>query len=138
MAAHVTSVPNRALTSVLSPLGAIAMLLSALAVPAFADDGTDFASARASGAVGEKIDGYVAVVGAGSPALRKLVEDINIRRKAVYAEKAAAQHATVEEYALSSGCQLIARTQPGWKYQGPSGEWLTRGAGAPERDSRCP
>ena len=134
MAPHVKSVPARALTS----LGAIAMLLGAVTVPAFADDTSDFAAARASGAVGEKIDGYVAVVGTGTPALRKLVDDINIRRKAVYAEKAEAQHATVEEYALSSGCQLIARTQPGWKYQGPGGEWLTRGASAPQRDSRCP
>ena len=73
-----------------------------------------------------------------TPALRAIVDDINIKRKAVYAEKAQAQHATVEEYAFTSGCLLIANTKPGEKYQAPDGSWQTRGAGAPLRDSRCP
>ncbi len=97
-----------------------------------------YAAARAAGQVGEKADGYLGVVGAGSPALRKIAEDINIKRRAVYAERAQAQHATVEEYAFTSGCGLIAKTEPGEKYQAPDGSWQTRGGGAPMRDSRCP
>ena len=97
-----------------------------------------YAAARAGGEVGEKADGYLGVVGAGSPALRKIAEDINIKRRAVYAERAQAQHATIEEYAFTSGCRLISQTQPGEKYQAPDGSWQTRGGGAPLRDSRCP
>lgn len=97
-----------------------------------------YAAARAHGEVGEKMDGYLGVVGAGSPSLDKLVDDLNIKRKAVYAQQAVAAHATVEDYAFTSGCQLIARTQPGEKYQAPSGAWTTRGAGPALRDSRCP
>jgi len=97
-----------------------------------------YAAARAAGKVGELTSGYLGVVGAPTPDLRRMVEDINIRRKAVYAEKAQAQHATLEEYAFTSGCVLIASTQPGEKYQAPDGSWQTRGAGAPQRDSRCP
>ena len=52
--------------------------------------------------------------------------------------KAQANNATVEEYALTSGCQLILNTAPGEKYQAPDGSWQTRGAGTPQRDSRCP
>jgi hypothetical protein len=93
---------------------------------------------RRAGQVGEKADGYLGVVSGGAPALRKLVEDINIRRKSVYAERAQAQHATIEEYAFTTGCQLIGQTRPGEKYQAPDGSWQTRGSGAPLRDARCP
>ena len=66
----------------------------------------------------------------------RLLECVTCR--AVYAEKAAAAHATVEEYALTSGCLLISQTQPGEKYQGPDGSWQTRTSSPPLRDSRCP
>lgn len=97
-----------------------------------------YAAARASGQVGEQGDGYLGTVGPGTPALHHMVEDINIRRKSVYSERAQAQHATVEEYAFTAGCLLIAQTQPGEKYMAPGGNWVTRGPGAPQRDSRCP
>jgi uncharacterized protein YdbL (DUF1318 family) len=97
-----------------------------------------YAAARASGQVGEQGDGYLGVVGGGTPALHHMVEDINIRRKSVYSERAQAQHATVEEYAFTTGCLLIAQTQQGEKYQAPGGNWQTRTAGPPMRDSRCP
>ncbi|MBU6266227.1 MAG: DUF1318 domain-containing protein [Sphingomonadales bacterium] len=97
-----------------------------------------YAAARAAGHVGERADGYLGVIGGGSPELRRIAEDINIKRRAVYAERAQAQHATVEEYAFTTGCKLIAQTEPGEKYQAPDGSWQTRGSGAPMRDSRCP
>ena len=68
----------------------------------------------------------------------RLADDINIKRKAVYAERAQANGATIEEYAFSAGCQAIARTVPGEKYQAPDGSWQTRTAAAPLRDPRCP
>ncbi|GGC17617.1 hypothetical protein GCM10011371_01410 [Novosphingobium marinum] len=121
----------------LAAVGAASLVLGALAAPAAARDPA-YAAAKSSGQVGEKMDGYIGIVGSGSPELRRLVDDINIKRKAVYAEKAKAQHATVEEYAFTSGCLLIAQTSPGEKYQAPDGSWKTRGSGAPERDPRCP
>ena len=98
----------------------------------------DYASAKAAGLIGEKPDGYVAVVGAGSAELRRIADDINIKRRAIYAEKAAEQRATVEQYAFTTGCLLISRTQPGEKYQAPDGTWQTRTSAPPLRDSRCP
>ena len=84
------------------------------------------------------MDGYLGIVGAADGTLRKLVDDINIKRRAVYADKAQAASATLEEYAFTAGCLAIARTAPGEKYQAPDGSWQTRGAGAPQRDPRCP
>jgi uncharacterized protein YdbL (DUF1318 family) len=97
-----------------------------------------YAAARAAGQVGERFDGYLGVVGNADPAVRRMVEDINIRRRAVYSEKARANNATVEEYAFASGCLAIARTSPGERYLGPDGSWQVRSSGPPRRDSRCP
>ncbi len=117
---------------------AAALAVASLASPALAQRDPAYATARAAGQVGEKIDGYLGVVGAGTPALQAVVNDINIKRRALYANKAKAANATLDEYALTAGCQAILATSPGEKYQAPDGSWQTRGAGAPQRDSRCP
>lgn len=124
--------------------GKLGLALSALAVAgmipaaALAQRDPAYAAARAAGEVGEKVDGYLGFVTPPAPALKAMINELNIKRKAVYAEKAAAAKATVEEYALTSGCLLISQTKPGEKYQGPDGSWQTRGATPPLRDSRCP
>ena len=96
-----------------------------------------YAAARAAGLVGEQPDGYLGVAGAATPELRALVSKINIQRKAAYTQKAAENGATVEQLALTSGCNLVAQTTPGEKYRTPGGAWRTRGGDAPERDPRC-
>jgi uncharacterized protein YdbL (DUF1318 family) len=128
----------RIVPSISTLAAALVLSLGAIASPAMAQRDPAYAAARSSGQVGEKMDGYLGIVGAGTPALRDMVDDLNIKRKAVYAQKAQAQHATVEEYAFTSGCLLISQTVAGEKYQGPDGAWLTRGAGPAVRDSRCP
>lgn len=117
---------------------AAAMTLAAVATPAMAQRDPAYAAARAAGQVGERVDGYIGIVGSPDAALQAIVNDINIRRRALYAERARAANATLDEYALTAGCQAILATRPGERYQGPSGGWLTRGAGAPQRDPRCP
>lgn len=123
----------------LALIGAAAALVAVAAAPAMAQNRDPaYAAARSSGQVGEKMDGYLGFPGTPSAALRALVEDLNIKRKAVYAAKAQANNATVEEYALTAGCLAIARTVPGEKYQAPDGSWRTRTSEPPLRDSRCP
>lgn len=118
---------------------ALAIASLGLAAPAAAD-GRDpaYAAARANGTIGEKMDGYLGFVGNPSPALKALVGDLNIRRKASYADRARAQGVTIEEFAFTQGCLLIARTVPGEKYQAPDGSWQTRGSGPARVDPRCP
>lgn len=113
--------------------------LSLLAVTGAASAQRDpaYAAARAEGEVGEQPDGYLGLVGAGTPALHALVGDINIKRKAAYTNQAAAAGATVQQFAFTSGCTLIAQTKAGEKYRAPDGTWKTRTAAAPERDPRC-
>ena len=116
--------------------GAIAGLLLA-AVPALAENPA-YNAARAAGQVGEQVDGYLGFPSSPSADVRRTAEDVNIKRRAIYAERAGANHSTVEEYAFTTGCQLILKTRPGEKYQAPDGSWQTRGAGAPLRSSQCP
>ena len=88
--------------------------------------------------MGEKMDGYLGIVGTETPELRRIVNDINIKRRSVYSQRAQATNATLEEYALTAGCQAILATVPGEKYQAPDGSWQTRTSAPPMRDSRCP
>ncbi|WP_252258034.1 YdbL family protein [Erythrobacter aurantius] len=111
---------------------------AALAAPAQAQRDPVYAAARANGSVGEQTDGYLGITGQATPDLQRMVDDINIRRRAVYAEKAKENNATLEQYAITAGCQAIARTTPGEKYQAPDGSWKTRTDAPPERLSICP
>lgn len=115
-----------------------ALVATGSATSALAQRDPAYAAARSSGQVGEKMDGYLGIVGTPTPELQRLVDDINIKRKAVYVQRAQAERATVEEYALTAGCQAIAKTVPGEKYQAPDGSWQTRTSAAPIRDPRCP
>lgn len=110
--------------------------VAGIAGTAWAQRDPAYQAARAAGQVGEQPDGYLGVVGSGTPELRALVANINIQRKAAYTRGAQAG-ATVEQFAFVSGCNLIAQTKPGEKYKTPGGSWETRGNGAPERDPRC-
>lgn len=132
------SASNRIARRAASALAAAALVVAGMPGSALAQRDPAYAAARSSGQIGEKTDGYLGVVAGGSPALRSMIEDLNIKRRAVYAGKAQSQHATVEEYAFTSGCLLIAQTQQGEKYQGPDGSWQTRGSGPAKRDPRCP
>jgi hypothetical protein len=115
-----------------------AALAVGIAAPAMAQRDPAYAAAREAGKVGEGRDGYLGIVGQPTPELQRLVDDINIKRRAVYARKARENNATIEEFAFTAGCQAILRTEPGEKYQAPDGSWKTRTSAPPERDPRCP
>ncbi len=108
-----------------------------LATPASAQRDPAYQAARSAGLVGEQPDGYLGFVGTPSAEIRRMVEDLNIRRRAAYTERAAAANATVEQFAFTSGCRLIAETAPGERYRAPDGSWQTRTSAPPVRDSRC-
>lgn len=117
-----------------------AVLLGATAsTVVYAQRDPAYQTARSSGLIGERTDGYLGFVSPPSAAIKALVDDLNIKRKAVYTQEALANGATVEEMAFRNGCRLISeRTSAGEKYQLPTGGWSTRAAGVPTLDSRCP
>lgn len=104
--------------SVLLSLGASALAQSADPV---------VEAARVAGTVGEQADGYLGIRG-GTPDLARHVEQINIQRRAVYTDTAAAKTGvTVVDVAAAAGCQLLAnRVAPKQYYRTVAGEWRQR------------
>jgi len=121
-------------------IAAAALASTLVSAPAFAQRDPAYQAARAAGQVGEKMDGYLGIVGGGGASLQAVVSDVNIKRRALYSQRAqaASPPVTLEEYALTAGCIAIAKTEPGEKYQAPDGSWQTRTSAPPMRDSRCP
>ena len=113
------------------------LVLAGLAAPALAQRDPAYQAARSAGQVGEKMDGYLGVVGTQPASVEKIASDINIRRRENYAQKAQEQGVTLQEYAFTQGCILIARLEDGLKYQAPDGTWQTK-SGTARRDPRCP
>lgn len=124
----------------LARIAGIGLIGAALTLPMAASAQRDpaYAAARASGQIGEKTDGYLAVIGGSDAALERLVQDINIKRKAVYTQSAQQQNATVQEISFVGGCKAIAKTVPNEKYQDPNGNWQTRTSAPPTLSNGCP
>jgi len=79
--------------------GIVALAVGVASAPAIARDAA-YAAARAAQQVGEKMDGYLGAVSGSTSSLRAMVDDINIKRKAVYAQKAKAQHVRLKNMHL--------------------------------------
>ena len=120
-------------TKLLIVAGAVALL--GISTMAMAQRDPAYAAAREAKQVGEQPDGYLGVV-SGGPAVQALVRDINIKRKAAYTASAQASGSTVEQFAFTSGCNLVAKVGQGEMYKTPSGQWKEN-SGTPELDGRC-
>jgi hypothetical protein len=103
-------------------VGAIVLVVLGLAALPAAAQSLD--ALKASGVVGEKIDGFVGVVDAGAPGnVRALVDEINAERRARYAEIAQKQGAPIDAVAKIAGQKLIERTPAGQYVMGADGRW---------------
>lgn len=99
-----------------------------LALPAAAQTpGVD--AARASGAVGERYDGYLGVSGVVSAPIRSQVARINIQRRSLYSRLAASKGASPQDVGITAGCQLLAGVGAGEAYMLADGAWRRRAAG---------
>ena len=112
-----------------------AVALTGLSAAAMAQRDPAYAAAREAKQVGEQPDGYLGVV-SGGVAVQALVRDINIKRKAAYTASAQASGSTVEQFAFTSGCNLVAKVGQGEMYKTPTGQWKEN-SGTPELDGRC-
>lgn len=120
----------------LSPLLLAAALLTA--VPVGAQETTIIVQARSTGIIGERYDGYLGIVEAASPALRRQVAAINIRRRALYSSLAARRGATPEEVGITAACTLLGRVGVGEYYLLGTGTWQRRRPGqTPPRPEYC-
>jgi uncharacterized protein YdbL (DUF1318 family) len=104
----------------------------AFCLPAAAQQGDAVVGqARASGSVGEQADGFLGfATGAQISAdLRGRVDQINIRRRAVYTSRASERNVTVNEMAAAVACEIFStRIAVGERYRDEAGQWRQRTA----------
>jgi uncharacterized protein len=106
-------------------VGLVLVSLS-LVLPGYAQSGADpvVEQARSAGQVGEQADGYL-----GSPQplngdLKARVDQINIKRRAVYTDLAAQRGVTVVEVGAATACeQFKSRVGVGHVYRDEAGVW---------------
>ena len=123
------------MTKSMMMIATAAVALAGVSAAAVAQRDPAYAAAREAKQVGEQPDGYLGVVSGGA-SVQALVRDINIKRKAAYTQSAQASGATVEQFAFTTGCNLVARVPVGEMYKTPSGQWKEN-TGTPELDGRC-
>jgi uncharacterized protein YdbL (DUF1318 family) len=110
---------------------ALFFLIALLAASAAAQPYSVVESAIAAGQAGERYDGYMGVVGSGSPQLTRQVQAINIRRRNLYIELASRRNVTPEIVGLATACELLARIPVGEAYLLSDGAWRLRAPGQP-------
>ncbi|MBS0503033.1 MAG: DUF1318 domain-containing protein [Proteobacteria bacterium] len=95
-------------------------------------------AAIGAGQVGERADGYLGIRGTVTPAVRADVEQINIKRRALYTQLAQQRGVAVEAIAAATACQAMKRVGVGQAYN-LGGDWMVRGAGDAEpKPANCP
>lgn len=118
-------------------LGAAGLALLGLAGAAWAQ-GSGVTAAMAAGQVGERADGYLGVRGSVPEAVKAEVEQINIKRRALYTSRAQERGVAVEAIAAATACQAMQRVGVGQAYN-LGGGWAVRGAGDPApKPGNCP
>ncbi len=88
-------------------------------------------AAQAAGTVGEGADGYLGVHGPAPADVRARVDQVNIKRRAVYTDLAAKRGVTITEVAGAAACQILDTVGTGRWYRDAGGAWRQHTAGAP-------
>lgn len=101
-------------------LAALLSLFLAVEQPAHAQS---LDTLRASGAVGESLDGYLI---ARDPSAQSFVNEVNAKRQQIYAQRAAAQGVPASEVGKVYAKELLQKAPPGTWYQSPSGGWVQK------------
>jgi len=102
---------------------------AALAAAPVAAQSPALSQAIAAGQVGERYDGYMAVVGSPSPELRRHVNAVNLRRRNLYIQLSTKRNVTPELVGMATGCQLLSQLAPGEAYMLSDNVWRRHAAG---------
>jgi hypothetical protein len=78
---------------------------------------------RASGAVGERFDGYAQALQSSAAGI---VDQVNAKRGQIYAERAASEGASVLQIGQVYAKQIFAKAPPGTKLLQEDGAWITK------------
>lgn len=99
-------------------LGAVTLLFSSIVCAVDLDD------AKAQGLVGEQMDGYLGAV-VDNAHVQALIDDVNAKRKAKYAELAAKNNLQLEQVEKLAAMKAFEKTSSG-NYLLVNGSWVKK------------
>lgn len=107
--------------------------LIVVAAPAAAQTSPAVVAAKGAGQVGERFDGYLGYAAAPSGEVRRAVDAVNIRRRALYSRLGASKGVAPQDVGVTAGCSLLATVRVGEAYLLSDNRWRRRntGDGAP-------
>lgn len=85
----------------------------------------DLQSAKESGQVGEKSDGYLGIV-SNAPGVAELVNDINQKRRSAYQDIAQKNGTSLQAVEELAGRKAVEKTPPGQFIMSPGGQWVKK------------
>ena len=101
----------------------MSVLISLLTV-SIAVAGSPLTQPKADGLIGEQANGYLGLVVQNAPAdIKKLVAEVNAKRKAGYQKIAAKQGTSLSEVEKVGGNTAIEKTRPGNYIRDANGTW---------------
>ena len=101
-------------------------LTSVVAAPLASAGDPQIDAAKERGVVGEQLDGYLGFVRLDSvdPSLKRKVDEINAKRRALYQQRATDSGVTPAQYATATGEKLIKRAAPTHMVVDKTGSWV--------------
>ncbi len=78
---------------------------------------------RASGAVGERFDGYAQALQSGAAGV---VDQINAKRRQIYAERAASEGVSPDQIGRVYAKQIFSKAPPGTRFLQQNGAWIAK------------
>ena len=78
---------------------------------------------RASGAVGERYDGYAQALQSGAAGV---VQQVNAKRRQIYQQTADKEGASIDQIGRIYARQIFAKAPPGTKFLQENGSWIAK------------
>jgi len=78
---------------------------------------------RASGAVGERFDGYAQALQSSAAGT---VNQVNAKRSQIYADRAASEGVSPDQIGRVYAKQIFSKSPPGTKFLQENGAWITK------------
>jgi uncharacterized protein YdbL (DUF1318 family) len=78
---------------------------------------------RASGALGERFDGYAQALQSSAAGM---VEQVNAKRRQIYAQRASQEGVSADQIGRVYARQILAKAPPGTKFLQENGSWITK------------
>ncbi len=100
---------------------AAAVLVLGLSAPPVLAQSLD--QLRASGAVGERYDGYAQALQSGAAGV---VQQVNAKRRQIYQQTADKEGASVDQIGRVYARQIFAQAPPGTKFLQENGSWIAK------------